>query len=143
MIRVVDASAIGALIFGEREKPWVEAQTDPAELMAPSLLNFELGNICWKKLRRSPADADTLLAAWDTWCGSDLVAVEPSDPVQTVRLAQSHNLTFYDASYLWVAQHRTADLISLDARLVRVARSLGLHAPSPSDARRTTSRSRN
>ena len=29
-------------------------------------------------------------------------------------------LTFYDASYLWLAQDRGADLVSLDAQLVRV-----------------------
>ena len=143
MIRVVDASAIGALIFGEQEKPWVEEQTDPAELIAPLLLDFELGNICWKKLRRFPADAELLLAAWDTWCASTLVAMEPIDPAQTIRLARAHSLTFYDASYLWLAQHRHADVVSLDVDLVRACRSVGLHAPSPGDAGQTTPRSRN
>jgi predicted nucleic acid-binding protein len=142
MIRVVDASAIGALIFGEKEKSWVETQTASAELIAPPLLDFELGNICWKKLRRFPEDAELLLAAWDSWCASTLVANMPSDPIQSIRLARTHGLTFYDASYLWLAQYRNADLISLDARLVRVARSMGLHAPMPNDTGHTTPRSR-
>jgi predicted nucleic acid-binding protein len=139
MIRVVDASAIAALIFGEPDKPWVESEVGSAELIAPLLLSFELGNICWKKLRRFPTEADTLLAAWDAWCVSDLVATELCDPVQTIRLARIHALTFYDASYLWLAEHRNVGLISLDARLVRTARSLGLHAPTP----HTTPRTRN
>jgi predicted nucleic acid-binding protein len=100
MIRVVDASAIGALVFGEREKPWVEAQTDESKLIAPPLLLFELGNICWKKLRRFPQQADVLLPARNTWCASALVKAEPTDPTRTIDLAREHDLTFYDASYL-------------------------------------------
>jgi predicted nucleic acid-binding protein len=139
MIRVVDASAIGALVLGEPEKPWVEALTNEVELIAPPLLVFELGNICWKKLRRFPQQADVLLAAWSAWCDAGLVRVEPTNPLQIMQLAGQHDLTFYDASYLWLAWDRTADLISLDRQLVHAARSLGLHAPTP----QTTPRSRN
>ena len=130
MIRVADASAIAALVFGEREKPWVEDQADEAELLAPPLLLFELGNVCWKKLRRFPEQADVVLAAWRTWCAAALVKPEATDPVETLHLAREHGLTFYDASYLWLAQDRTADLITLDAGLVRIARQLGLCAPT-------------
>jgi len=63
MIRVVDASAIGAVVFGEPAKSWVETQITSAQLIAPALLRFELGNICWKKLRPFPDDAEHLLAA--------------------------------------------------------------------------------
>ena len=41
------------------------------------------------------------------------------------------------------AQDRTADLISLDAKLVHTAHSLGLYAPAPGGPRHTTPRSRN
>ena len=145
MIRVVDASAIGALVFGEPEKPWIQSQTEASGLIAPPLLLFELGNICWKKLRRFPREAEILLAAWNTWCVSALVKTEPTDPIGTLRLAREHDLTFYDASYLWLAQDRDADLISLDGQLVRAARRLGLSAPAPADAPppHTTPRSRN
>src|SRR6476660_8177842 len=124
MIQVVDASAIAALVFGEPGKPWVEELTDKAELLAPSLLLFELGNICWKKLRRLPEQADIILAAWNAWCSSALVKAEAVHPVETLGLAREHGLTFYDASYLWLARDRAAQLVSLDARLVRTARAL-------------------
>jgi predicted nucleic acid-binding protein len=60
------------------------------------------------------------------------------DPADTLRLAFETGLTFYDASYVRLAQDYDADLISLDAQLVRVARGLGLRAPAP----HTTPRSR-
>ena len=49
----------------------------------------------------------------------------------SLTLACEHGLTFYDASYLWLAMDGGVDLISLDGDLVRIARGLGLNAPSP------------
>lgn len=139
MTRVVDVSAIGALVFGEPGKPWVESQIASVALIAPSLLHFELGNICWKKLRQFPAEANRLITAYEVWCMSGLVRYEAIDSIQTLGLARTHQLTFYDASYLYLAANRRADLVSLDARLARAARSLGIHAPAP----HTTPRPRN
>ena len=62
-IRIVDASAIGAFIFGEPDKAWVESQIEAVDLIAPTLLIFEVGNICRKKLRRFPDRADCFLDA--------------------------------------------------------------------------------
>jgi predicted nucleic acid-binding protein len=144
-VRVVDASAFGALLFGEAAKPWVQDQTRGAVLIAPPLLHFELGNVCWVKMRRNPNQADALLSAWLDWTEQPPVAVVDIDFIDTMRLARRHDLTFYDASYLWLAQERAGDLISLDRKLVRAARRLGIHAPVPreSPAGHTTPRSRN
>jgi predicted nucleic acid-binding protein len=142
MIRTVDASAIAALVFAEPEQAWVQTRTAQAQLIAPALIDFELGNICWKKLRQFPEDSQILLAAWQTWCASSFVATEPTDPEQTMRLAVTYNLTYYDASYLVLAQHRNTELISLDARLVRTAHRLGVNAPTRPSGH-TTPRSRN
>jgi predicted nucleic acid-binding protein len=129
--RVVDASAFGALLFGESAKSWVQDQTTGEVLVAPKILHFELGNVCWVKMRRNPDAADALLTAWTGWVSEPPVTVVDVDLIDALQLARAHHLTFYDASYLWLAQDRTADLISLDRQLVRVARSLGLHAPAP------------
>jgi len=41
------------------------------------------------------------------------------------RLAASHGLSAYDAAYLELAQRRSLVLVSLDARLLAAAQSLG------------------
>jgi predicted nucleic acid-binding protein len=145
MARVVDASAIGAVLFGEQDGPWVHAMVSGPLLLVPGIFHFELGNACWTKLRRHPGEADALLNAWLDWNAEPPVTAVPVDPMITMQLARETNLTFYDASYLWLARDRAADLISLDARLVRAARRLGLHAPLPDNgpAHHTTPRSRN
>jgi predicted nucleic acid-binding protein len=50
--KVVDASALGALLFNEPEDEMVVAKLRGARLHAPTLLTYELANICWKKIRR-------------------------------------------------------------------------------------------
>jgi predicted nucleic acid-binding protein len=44
----------------------------------------------------------------------------------TVRLAERHRLSVYDAAYLELAQRRRLPLASLDADLIKAARALGM-----------------
>lgn len=119
--RVVDASAVAAVAFGEAEGEEIQARLSGAHLIAPALLPFELASVCLKKLKRHPASARAILAQWRALrdlpvelCGVDFDAV--------VRLAQRANLTTYDACYLWLARNRGAPLVTLDARLAAAAR---------------------
>jgi hypothetical protein len=45
-VKVVDASALAALLFGEPEAEDVVRRLDGARLGAPGLLVFELANVC-------------------------------------------------------------------------------------------------
>jgi uncharacterized protein with PIN domain len=45
-VRVVDASALAALLFGEPEAESSAIQLADSRLVAPSLLGFELANVC-------------------------------------------------------------------------------------------------
>jgi predicted nucleic acid-binding protein len=47
--KVVDASAVGALLFGERDAAAIAERLREADLMAPALLRFEVANVCLKK----------------------------------------------------------------------------------------------
>ncbi|HME24129.1 MAG TPA: type II toxin-antitoxin system VapC family toxin [Acetobacteraceae bacterium] len=67
MIRVVDASAVAAMLFGEPDGPWVHALISGQLLFVPSIFHFELGNTCRMKSRRHPDKADALLTAWSDW----------------------------------------------------------------------------
>ena len=145
MIPVVDASAIGALLFGERDGPWVHGMVSGLTFVVPAMFHFELGNICWTKIRRYPTSPTPCSAIWLRWNAQPPVAAMAVDLIDTMQLARETSLTFYDASYLWLAQDRAVDLISLDAKLVHAATSLGVYAPSPRDeaAPQHTPRSRN
>jgi len=51
-VKVVDASALAALVFGEPEAGAVAERLTGARLTAPALLGFEIANICVVKMRR-------------------------------------------------------------------------------------------
>ena len=63
-VKVVDASALAALLFGEPEAEAVVVQLGDARLVAPALLEFELANICPIKSRRHPEQRPVLTAAF-------------------------------------------------------------------------------
>lgn len=131
MIRIVDASAVGAVLLVEPEAEWVNAETDGEELYASPVLPFEVGNIFWKRLRSPMADIEGLMAIWSAWTESPPLRLMPSNPTSVLRLAHRTGLTFYDASYLQLALDLDGDLISLDRRLVRIAQAVGVRAPTP------------
>jgi predicted nucleic acid-binding protein len=115
-IRVVDASALGALLFGEPEGAAVADRLRHVDLIAPTLLSFEIAGICLKKMRRYPDQRDRLMAAFATLEPMQIGVVEV-DHGETIMLAEQSGLTSYDASYLWLARKTGAELVTLDRQL--------------------------
>jgi predicted nucleic acid-binding protein len=119
-VRVVDASALAALLFGEPAGEAIAKRLDNGRLVAPTLLGYELANVCVVKCRRYPEKREALLAAFGMrgWLGVEQVDV---DHAAAATLALSTGLTLYDASYLWLARHLKAELVTLDRQLERAA----------------------
>ena len=115
-VKVVDASALAARLFGEPEADAVAARLHGSELVAPALLGFELANVCLIKSRRHPTQKDALLAAFSLR-GRLQVANAPVDHDGALALATATGLTAYDASYLWLARRLGAELVTLDRKL--------------------------
>lgn len=117
-VKVVDASAIAALLFGEPEADAIAAQLADSRLVAPGLLPFEVANVCLIKSRRHPEQRTALMAAFRLYdrLGIEEVAV---DHHETLALAGTTGLTAYDASYLWLARQLGAGLVTLDKQLAK------------------------
>lgn len=122
-VKVVDASALAALLFGEPEADAVADRLADARLVAPALLGFELANVCLIKARRHPEQKDGLKAAFElrTEFGVDELAVDHDGVFD---LAVETGLTAYDASYLWLARELGAELVTLDQKLARAGASI-------------------
>lgn len=112
---VVDASALGAVLFDEPEAEPVLASIKGA-LIAPTLLLYELASICIARLARHPEEARVILARYALFVQLDLELVEP-DWNALPRLALEWTISAYDAAYLHLALTRGAPLVTLDARL--------------------------
>ena len=116
VIKVVDASALAALLFAEPEAEAIAGRLEGARLAAPSLMDFELANVCLSKIRRQPRQRDALRAAFRLAhrLRVETVAV---DHAAIVDLADTTGLTAYDASYLWLTRALDAELVTLDQKL--------------------------
>jgi len=118
--KVVDASALAALVFGEPEAEAVASLLEGARLAAPSLLDFELANVCLVKMRRRPEQREVLRAAF-ALARRLAVQTVAVDHAVALDLAEATGLTAYDASYLWLARRLGCDLVTLDRKLAAVA----------------------
>jgi predicted nucleic acid-binding protein len=118
--KVVDASAMAAFLFGEPEAESIASRIDNARLVAPGLLAFELANVCLVKCRRQPDQRDSLVEGLLLLGRLGVEEVEV-DHAGVLALAMTTRLTAYDASYLWLAQHLGAELVTLDKALGRAA----------------------
>ncbi|MCC7044772.1 MAG: type II toxin-antitoxin system VapC family toxin [Acidobacteria bacterium] len=122
---VVDASALAALVFQEPEAASIRDRLDGATVFAPSLLQYELANVAWKKARRHPADAVRILGALSVALDGDWgLTWREVAAADVVMLAAATGLTSYDASYLWLAGMLGADLVTLDARIAEASARL-------------------
>jgi predicted nucleic acid-binding protein len=117
--KVVDASALAALLFAEDAEN-IAKRLEGTRLMAPSLLEFELANVCLTKIRRQPNDRDAIRDAFRLSHRLRVEAVAV-DRIAVLDLAEATGVTAYDASYLWLARALDAELITLDRKLAAAA----------------------
>jgi predicted nucleic acid-binding protein len=127
-VKVVDASALAAIIFKEPERDKVARRLEGAQLVAPTLLGFEIVNACLTKLRRHAELRSSILQAYLLQGGLVIESAEV-DHASVLTMAEQFRLTGYDASYLWLAQRLNAELVTLDRPLGRAAAALGLGRP--------------
>lgn len=120
LVRVVDASALGALVFAEPKAEEIAKALADAPMVAPSLIWFELASICLGKLKAHPAQEKQILKAFDLARRLAIQIVEV-EHLAVVELARKTGLTTYDASYLWLARHLPGDLVTLDRRMQAAA----------------------
>lgn len=133
MMWVIDTSALIRLfipdgaIHPEVEVALNQASSGASLVLAPQLILVEAANVLLRKRRRGELSAQEL---------SELLAAIQSLPIRLCDhealllpacvLAETHNLSAYDALYLALAERHGARLISNDEALDKVARKMGL-----------------
>jgi predicted nucleic acid-binding protein len=121
-VKIVDASALAAVLFAEPGAEKVAAELDGCRLAAPALLSFEIASVCLKKMRRHPAARTELVQALGRLPAIGVVEAAV-DLDAAILLAERKCLSLYDAAYLWLADELGAELVTLDRRLATAART--------------------
>jgi predicted nucleic acid-binding protein len=120
-VRVVDASVVAAIVFGEPEAGRAAALAGDDELVAPSLLRYEITNVAWKKTRRHPRQSDLIARTLRLALELDIRYLDV-DHAEVLALAVERNITAYDAAYIWLSRALRAPLATLDSKVSNAAR---------------------
>jgi predicted nucleic acid-binding protein len=129
---VIDSSATLAWVYSEET---TEAIADVLARMtergawAPALWRLEVANVLQMNVRRGRHDAafrDAALADLDVLPISIDAETDRQAWSATLRLAERHRLTLYDAAYLELAQRRGMPLATLDQELRDAASAEGV-----------------
>jgi predicted nucleic acid-binding protein len=119
-VKVVDASALGALVFGEPGAETIAKRLSRSSLVAPQLVWFELASIAFKKTTKHPGLLEQTREAF-RMAGRLAIEILSVDHLEVIDLAAQARLTTYDASYLWLARKTGGELVTLDKRLLKAS----------------------
>ena len=96
--KVVDASIIAAIAFGEPRADEAEVLLSDSDLSSPPLMAYELASVARKKARQHPSQIDAIAQALAGVLRLDIHWVEVDD-IGVFYLALETGLTTYDATY--------------------------------------------
>lgn len=117
-ILVVDSSVVIKWLFTQDEEYVAQAdqilqnaQEQRAQLYAPELTRYEIGNILWKKKQLSVKDVQTLLVIY---YGFPLIYVAQTEELAkyAAHISRTYDITYYDASFLALTDALHATLVT-------------------------------
>lgn len=128
---VVDATVLADLSVGKvvlRDAAKALAGEDPIWI-STGLWRYELGNVLWKEFRFQKGDRVALKGAL---ARAEPLLAETVDEVDRAgiwEIACDTGLTFYDASYVWLARSRGLRLRTRDGQILETCADVALPMP--------------
>jgi len=87
-----------------------------ADFIAPTILRYEVGNVLKSATKQKRLNSEDALDIYHTFHDLQIRYLSP-DYLDTLKVSLKHNLSFYDASYLCLAQEKNVKLLTLDKKL--------------------------
>ena len=122
---LIDASALMPVLVDEPEKEYIINVTRNCELVAPSMLPYEIGNALTRLKRRQILDDKQIMAAYSDFKRIPLRLLEV-DIENALKIACKYAIYAYDAYYLEMASRLRLPLLTLDRLMKDVALKLKL-----------------
>jgi predicted nucleic acid-binding protein len=109
---LIDTSALYPLLLSG-------APLSAEDCAISGLTEYEIGNVLWKETRQGRIK-NPQLAATAFWKAMQTLTVLELDSIANVlAVAIERNLTFYDASYAYLAEKENLTLVTQDAQLLK------------------------
>ena len=125
---VADCSVIAALVFNETEREQARSTLAGHDIHVPNLIDYEIANVAVKKARHGFEELAS--QALNLYADFRLTRYEVEVNEQW-QVAMKHDLSAYDAAYLWLAGALGVPLATFDQKLGEAAQtSLGEFGPN-------------
>ena len=122
---LIDASALMPILINEPEKEYIINATINCELMAPSMLPYEIGNALTRLKRRKILNEKQIVEAYNDFKKIPLRLLEV-DIKNALKIACKYAIYAYDAYYLEMAYRLNLPLLTLDNQMKKTAFDLNL-----------------
>lgn len=122
---LADANIFMAVILNEPEKIKIVEKTQNAEIISPVVLPYEIGNALSAINKQKKLSKDEIHKCYQNFklIPVRLVEVEIKEALQ---IALDYDIYAYDAYYLELAKRLKIDLLSLDQKMIEVAKKMNL-----------------
>lgn len=122
---VADTNTFIAVAFNEPERERMIQITEGQNLIAPDVLPFEIGNALTAMMKKKLLKKEEVESAWEV-IQQIPVDLRQIDIKLALRIAVKFNLYAYDAYFLKCAESLRCPLLTLDSRMQRIARVMGI-----------------
>lgn len=118
---VIDASYILAALMPDEQdecavKTLFQYQNDTIDLISTSLLPYEIANSMRNNILRKRIPLKIAMELLEEFIKLE-IPFYPVCPMTSLHIAEKHNISCYDASYVTLAKERNAQLLTFDTRL--------------------------
>ena len=120
-----DTNIFLAVTLFEPERDEIIRLTDGADLVAPEVLPFEFGNAISSMIKKGRVAPEDVLVVWDE-IQQIPVELRRIDIREALKIASKFNIYAYDAYFIVCALSLRTPLLSLDRRMVEVAKELNI-----------------
>ena len=120
---LLDASALMSVLIDEPEKEHIVTITKDYELIAPSILPYEIGNALTRLKKRQILTSRQIMMAYKEFLRIPLRFMDVNIE-EALQIACKYSIYAYDAYYLEMASRLNLPLLTLDVQMKKVAADL-------------------
>jgi len=125
---VIDASVATRFVLSEdlfdEAKSLIEGFIEGEyNLLAPTLINYEVGNALRTAVARKKIGEEDSVEAYKKYLELklDVDNIEQDDFLRSLALSNRRNISIYDAAYIWLSKKLAATLITTDVKQMEAA----------------------
>jgi predicted nucleic acid-binding protein len=122
---LMDACAIMAVIVKEPERDLIIQLTQDAVMVSPNMVSYEIANALTKMMKKKIIEKERMINAFNYFKKIPMKTIE-IDIEKALEIAWDYKIYAYDACYLESAKRLNLPLLTFDANMIKVGKSLGI-----------------